>query len=125
MPGRSINPVDSLHFDEGARPVRSSLVARLLKAGTPDQVVAGPDVAPEPAAVPMALAELRALVEEEAQRGCGGSLPGTVHARLGQAHLALRHVGFSVFAEPDPDVAPPESLLRSHYLVQQVERALG
>lgn len=124
LPGRSLNPVDCLHFDEGARPVRSSLVTRLLKAGTPDQLVAEDEV-PGPVTVPVALAELRSLLEQEAQRGCSGSIAGTVEDRLSRAHTALRHVGFSLFAEPDRAVGPAESLLRSHYLLQQVERALG
>jgi hypothetical protein len=33
-------------------------------------------------------------------------------------------VGLSLFVEPDPALDPAECLLRSLYLVQQVERAL-
>lgn len=123
-PRRSINPVDALHFDEGSRPVRSSLVARLLSAGTPDQLE---DLGSTtgPTAVPVPLAALRSLIEQEAQRGCAGSAPGSVHSRLATAHLALRRDGFSLFVDPDDDVSAPESLLRSLYLVQEVEGALG
>ncbi|HEY3529334.1 MAG TPA: hypothetical protein VGK78_09295 [Nocardioides sp.] len=127
LPGRALNPVDSLHFDDGPRPVRSSLVARLLKSGTPDRATDAADESPVegPRSVPVPLAELRALVEQEVQRGCSGSVPGTVHGRLAQAHAALRDVGLAVFADPDPELGAAESLLRSHYLVQQVERALA
>jgi hypothetical protein len=127
LPSRALKPVDSLHFDDGPQPVRSSLVARLLKAGTPDQVTGqadGADRSASPLTVPVPLAELRVVVEQEAQRGCFGSVPGTVHGRLAQAHTALRDVGLSVFSEPDPALDAAESLLRSHYLVQEVERAL-
>jgi hypothetical protein len=123
LPGRAINPVDSLHFDEGPRPLKSSLVARLLKADTPDRLT--DDTEERSTSVPVHLAELRTLVEQEAQRGCSGSVPGTVHGRLTQAHTALRNDGFTLFTDPDPALEPTESLLRSHYLVQQVERALG
>lgn len=123
-PGRSLNPVDSLHFDDGPEPVRSSLVARLLQTGTPDQVLPA-DPANARAAMPVRLTELRSLVEREAQRGCAGSVPGSVHGRLAQAHAALRRDGHSVFAGHADDTAPAECLLRSLYLVQQVERALS
>ena len=42
-----------------------------------------------------------------------------------RGHAAAREVGLSVFAEPDPSIDPAEPLLRSLYMVQQVERALG
>lgn len=123
-PGRSINPVDSLHFDDGPEPVRSSLVARLLQTGTPDQVVPA-EPADARAPMPVRLTELRSLVEREAQRGCAGSVPGSVQGRLAQAHRALRRDGYSLFAEHPDDVPPAECLLRSLYLVHQVEHALG
>jgi hypothetical protein len=123
-PRRSINPVDALHFDEGAAPVRSSLVARLLSAGAPDAVTE-PEPPTGPTSMPIRLAELRSLVEREAQRGCAGSVPGSVHGRLASAHAALRRDGYSLFVEPDGHATAAESLLRSLYLVQQVERALA
>jgi hypothetical protein len=75
--------------------------------------------------VPAALAELRVLIEAEAQRGCAGVAPGVIQDRVGQAHRNLRHVGMSLFADPAPAVSPPETLLRSLFLVQQVEQALA
>ncbi len=125
LPERALNPVDSLHFDEGPQSVRSSLVARLLEAATPDQPSRENDETLGPVSVPVPLAELRSLVEQEAQRGCSGSLAGAVHDRLARAHASLRHAGFSLFAVPESSIGPAESLLRSLYLVQQVERALG
>jgi hypothetical protein len=123
LPGRAINAIDALHFDDapGRRP--SELVQRLLKSGTPDQPVPDNDE-PRPAAVPVPLADLRALIEAEAQRGCAGVAPGAIHGRLAQAHRNLRQVGLSLFAEPAPTVSPSETLLRSLFLVQQVEHAL-
>jgi hypothetical protein len=123
VPGRAINPVDALHFDTGPKQRRSPLVERLLKAGTPDRVVAE-DSEPSPASVPVALADLRSLVEQEAQRGCAGAAPGVVHDRVAQAHRGLSQIGLSLFADPDQTVGPAELLLRSLYLVQQTERAL-
>jgi hypothetical protein len=75
--------------------------------------------------VPEALADLRALIEAEAQRGCSGVAPGVIHDRVTQAHRDLRHAGMSVFADPAPALSPPEALLRSLFLVQQVEQALA
>jgi hypothetical protein len=123
LPGRAINPIDALHFDDapGRRP--SALVERLLKSGTPDQPVPDNDE-PRPAGVPAPLADLRALVEAEAQRGCAGVAPGAIHDRVAHAHRNLRHAGMSLFADPAPTVSPPEALLRSLFLVQQVEQAL-
>jgi hypothetical protein len=74
--------------------------------------------------MPVALADLRALIEAEAQRGCAGLTPGAIHDRVAQAHRNLRHTGMSFFAEPAATLSPSESLLRSLYLVQQVEQAL-
>jgi hypothetical protein len=123
LPGRAINPIDALHFDDGPGSRRSSLVERLLTSSTPDRPVPDNDE-PRSAAVPVPLADLRALIEAEAQRGCAGVAPGVIHDRVAQAHRNLRHAGISVFAGPAPAVSPPEALLRSLFLVQQVEQAL-
>ena len=122
LPRRAVNPVDVLHFDDGPEHRLSPLVERLLKSSAPDRPV--PDGA-QPAAVPTALAELRALIEAQAQRGCAGVAPGVIHDRVAQAHRSLRHAGMSLFADPAPAVSPPEMLLRSLFLVQRVEQALS
>ena len=124
LPGRAVSPVDALHFDDGPERRPSPLVERLLTSSTPDRTVPDNDE-PRPAAVPVALAELRALIEAEAQRGCAGVAPGVIHDRVGQAHRNLRHAGLSLFADPAPAVSPPETLLRSLFLVQRVEQALA
>jgi hypothetical protein len=123
LPRAAGNPVDALHFDDnpGRRP--SPLVERLLKSGAADRPALDDDEARQ--AVPTALAELRALIEAQAQRGCAGVAPGVIHDRVGQAHRDLRHAGMSLFADPAPDVSPPETLLRSLFLVRQVEQALA
>jgi hypothetical protein len=118
------HPVDALHFDDGPERRPSPLVERLLKSGAPDRPVSGDDE-PRTVAVPAALAELRALIEAEAQRGCAGVAQGVIHDRVGRAHRNLRHAGMSLFADPAPAVSPPETLLRSLFLVQQVEQALA
>jgi hypothetical protein len=123
LPGRAINPIDALHFDDGPGRRLSPLVERLLNSGTPDQPVPDNDE-PRPSAVPVPLADLRALIEAEAQRGCARVAPGAVHDRVAHAHRNLRRAGMSLFAEPDPTVTPPEALLRSLFLVQLVEQAL-
>jgi len=123
LPRRAINPIDALHFDDGPEGRPSALVERLLKSHTPDRPVPGNDE-PRPAAVPVALAELRALIEAEAQRGCASVAPGVIHDRVAQAHRNLRHAGMSLFTDPAPTVSPPETLLRSLFLVQLVEQAL-
>ena len=122
FPEHAQQPVDSLHFDPGAGKVRSTLVERLLRVGVRDQ--APDDDEPRAGPVPAALAELRALVEREAQRGCTGAPSGAVVARLATAHAALRKIGFPVFTDPDPVIETAEALLRSLHLVQQVEAAL-
>jgi hypothetical protein len=122
LPGRAIHPVDALHFDDGPARRPSPLVERLLKSGAPDRPV--PDDEPRPAAVPVPLADLRALIEAEAQRGCAGVAPGVIHDRVARAHRNLRHAGMPVFADPPAAVSPPEALLRSLFLVQRVEQAL-
>lgn len=123
LPGRAINPIDALHFDDRPERRPSPLVERLLKSNTPDRPAPDNDE-PRPSAVPVALADLRALIEAEAQRGCAGVAPGVIHDRVAQAHRNLRRAGMSVFADPAPTVSPPEALLRSLFLVQQVEQAL-
>jgi hypothetical protein len=111
LPGRAVNPIDALHFDDGPGRPPSPLVERLLTSSTPDQPV--PDNGESrPAAVPVPLADLRALIEAEAQRGCAGVAPGVIHDRVAQAHRNLRHAGISVFAGPTPAVSPAEALLR-------------
>lgn len=106
---------------------RPALTVRYLGGGVDglvlDQPV--PDDGPRSAAVPVALAGLRALIEAEAQRGCAGVVPGVIHDRVARAHRNLRHAGLSLFAEPAAAVSPPETLLRSLFLVQQVERVLS
>jgi hypothetical protein len=124
LPGRAVSPVDALHFDDGPEQRPSPLVERLLTSSTPDRTVPDNDE-PRPAAMPAALAELRALIEAEAQRGCAGVAPGVIHDRVGQAHRNLRHAGLSLFADPALAVNPPETLLRSLFLVQRVEQALA
>jgi hypothetical protein len=124
LPRAAGRPVDALHFDDSPEHRPSALVERLLTSGLPDRPVPGDDE-PPPAAVPVALAELRSLIEAQAQRGCAGVAPGDIHERVGQAHRNLRHAGLSLFADPAPAVSPPETLLRSLFLVQQVEQALA
>jgi hypothetical protein len=124
LPGRAVNPVDALHFDDGPGRRPSPLIERLLKSDTPDRPA--PDYAEiRPAAVPVPLADLRALIEAEAQRGCAGVAHSVIHDRVAEAHRNLRRAGMSVFAEPAPTISPPELLLRSHFLVQQFEQALA
>ncbi|UZN04251.1 hypothetical protein [Cellulomonas sp. S1-8] len=125
LPDRADRAVDALHFDPGPRSGDpSALVADLLAAGAADRPTSeGPD--DDPGVVPGPVSALRTVVEQAAQRGCGGTIPGDVHRRLAQAHAAARAVGLSVLTEPDPTLDPAELLLRSSYLVQQVERALG
>ena len=105
----------------------SSLVARLLRAGAPDRLPTEPEERSVGTArpLPASLLELRALVEQEAQRGCSGAIPGTVLTRLATAHAALRNAGLPIFTDPADGVGTAEALLRSLYLVQQVETALG
>lgn len=124
LPGRDIHPVDALHFDDGPERHPSALVEGLLKAGAPDTLLPG-DEQERPAAVPLPLADLRALLEAQAQRGCAGVAPGVVHDQIARAHGRLRDAGLHVFADPDPAVSPAEALLRSLFVVQQVEQALA
>jgi hypothetical protein len=123
LSGRATNPVDALHFDDAPGRPPSALVERLLRSSTPDRPVPDNDE-PRPAAVPLPLADLRSLIESEAQRGCAGVAPGIIHDRVARAHRNLRHAGLVLFAEPAPAVSPSEALLRSLFLVQQIERAL-
>jgi hypothetical protein len=123
LPQAAGNAVDALHFDDGPGRRPSPLVERLLTSNAPDRPV--PDDESQPAAVPAALAELRALIEAQAQRGCAGVASGVILDRVGQAHRNLRYAGMSLFADPAPTVSPPETLLRSLFLVQQVEQALA
>jgi hypothetical protein len=123
LPGQAIHPVDVLSFDDGPQRRPSPLVERLLKSNAPDQAIADNEE-PPPVATPVPLADLRALIEAEAQRGCAGLAPGVVHDRVARAHRNLRHAGMSVFADPAPAISPSEVLLRSLFLVQQVEQAL-
>ncbi len=124
LPRRAVNPVDALHFDDKPERRPSPLVERLLKSGIADRPVPDNDE-PRPAAVPAALAELRALIEAEAQRGCAGVAPGVIHDRVSRAHRNLRHAGMPLFADPAPTASLPETLLRSLFLVQRVEQALA
>jgi hypothetical protein len=124
LPSRASNPIDALHFDDGPERRRSPLVERLLTSNAPDRPVADDDE-PRPAVAPVALVDLRALIEAEAQRGCAGVAPGVICDRIAQAHRSLRHAGMLLFADPAPTVSPPEVLLRSLFLVRQVEQALA
>lgn len=124
LPPRPGGPVDALHFDDDPGHGSSPLVQRLLKSGAPDRSTSS-DVEPRPAAIPLALTDLRALIEAEAQRGCAGVAPGIIHDRIARAHRTLGHAGLSIFPDPPPSVSPPETLLRSLYLLQQVEHALA
>ncbi|GIG40625.1 hypothetical protein [Cellulomonas phragmiteti] len=128
VPDRGNDAVDALHFDTDPHPGAgggSALVADLLAAGTADRPTSPDGSDDDPGVVPGPVSALRAVVEQAAQRGCGGTVPGDVHRRLASAHAAARSIGLSVFVEPDPALDPAELLLRSSYLVQQVERALG
>jgi hypothetical protein len=122
LPGRPINPVDALHFDDGPTRRSSTLVQRLLTSNTPDQVDTDDDQ-PSTVHVSAPLTDLRSLIEREAQRGCAGVVPGIVHDRVTEAHRALREIGLTAFADPDTAIAEAELLLRSLYLVQRVEQA--
>ncbi len=123
LPGRSPG-VDALHFDPGVPADPSVLVTRLLAGGDPDRPTTPADAAGV-APLPGPVAALRGTVGEIAQRGCGGMPPGVVHARLAAAHAAARAIGLTVLPDPDPTADPADLLLRSAYLVQQVERGLG
>lgn len=124
LPGAARDPVDAVHFDPAAGPSASSLVPDLLAAGLDDRPTSTEAAADGPGLVPWPVSALRAVVEQAAQRGCGGTGPGDVHGRLAAAHAAARGVGLALFVPPDPALDPAELLLRSSYLVQQVERAL-
>ncbi len=111
-------PLDALHFDSSHR--TSDLVAALQRAGTPDRTL---DSSPGAANMfPAAVAELRAVLERLAQRGTSGALPGAVHRELTAAHRRLRQTGWTVFTDFDLESDPADLLLRSHALLQQVER---
>ncbi|WP_421742578.1 SWIM zinc finger family protein [Cellulomonas sp.] len=125
LPDRRTSAIDALHFDPDPRPAGgSALVAGLLAAGAADRPTSPDSAVDDPGLVPAPVSTLRSVVEQAAQRGCGGTVPGDVHSRLSHAHAAARAVGLSVFVAPDAALDPAESLLRSLYLVQQVERAL-
>lgn len=124
LPGQAINPIDALDFDDGPQRRPSPLVERLLKSKTPDQTVPDNDE-PRTAVALVPLVDLRALIEAEAQRGCAGVAPGAIHDRVARAHRRLRQAGMYIFADPASTVSPPEVLLRSLFLVQQVEQALA
>ncbi|WP_156044050.1 hypothetical protein [Cellulomonas sp. HZM] len=110
-------PIDALHLGSAGA---STLVGAMLAAAVPDRLD-DPDAA---SAVPAAVGALRTLVERLAQRGTAGADARTLRTRVADAHTALRDVGFTLFVAPDPSTPPADQLLRSLYLVQQVERAL-
>jgi hypothetical protein len=121
LPGRPINPVDALHFHEGRPTKQSRWVAAMH--GRPDRE----DDTDEAARPPLPpLVELRGWLEERAERGTSGADPRATAAELARLHRALRDVGLHCFPDLDPDAEPDpaELLLRSHYLLQQVELAL-
>lgn len=129
VPGAD-RPLDALHFDPAPHPTTPpragarSLVAELLARGDADRPTSLP---PDdtPVVVPAPLAAVRAVLEQVAQRGCAGTAPGDVHRQVATVHAAARAVGLTVLGEPDPTLDPAEVVLRSAYLVQQVEHALG
>jgi hypothetical protein len=119
-PDRAAESVDSLHFHPGTR--GSELVAALQRSGTADR---GENAPSEHSPVPLPLAGLRAMIEQFGQRGSEGHRPAALHSALMGAHRALRDIGWLVFRDPEPAVAPAELLLRSHTLVQQAELLLS
>lgn len=125
LPAEDRDPVDALHFAPGTSAATSSLVPDLLAAGLADRSTSPDASADGRRLVPASVSSLRAVVEQVAQRGCSGTEPGDVHARIAAAHAAARAVGLAVFVPPDPALDPAELLLRSSYLVQQVEQALS
>ncbi|CAM3818625.1 hypothetical protein [Nocardioides zeicaulis] len=128
---RATSPrVDLLHFDEApATRSRPGLVERLRRAATPPApVVDDPpdDGWPGPGRrVAPALVATRTLLEQRAQRGVAGLAPGVLAAEVERSVRALRDQGFHVFPERSATTSDAELLLRTHYLVQQVERVLG
>jgi hypothetical protein len=123
-PGRSLNPVDCLHFDQP--PPTSALVQRLRAAGTPDVVLddeAVDDV--RLAVLPGPLVELRDWLERHAERGTAGTRGTLLVEDLAGHHQRLRDIGLRVFPEPDPSLDGADLLLRSLYLAGQVELSLS
>lgn len=122
--------VDALHFDAGPADPRPGLVARLRRAGASPAVTPadqpGEEAHPR---LPGPLVDLRALVEQHAQRGVAGLAPGTFAAEVARVAARLDHHGLTVFgASVAPSPAHPVDeaglALRVHFLLQQVERVL-
>jgi hypothetical protein len=72
------------------------------------------------------LVALRTWLEEQGERGTSGADPLALAGALGRHHRTLRDIGLHCFpdVEPATEPDPAELLLRSHYLLQQVELAL-
>ena len=125
----SVDPIDLLHFDERptGRGARSGLVDRLRGLATPPREQ--PDLDDEQAELavrlPASLVDLRQLVEQRVQRGVAGLAPGVFATEVERASATLRTQGFPVFGERTVPIDDAELALRTHYLVQQVERVLA
>jgi hypothetical protein len=124
LPGRNVDPVDALHFTSVETKAPSRWVAAM--AGVAPRVHDSDDenavVRP---AIP-ALVDLRIWLEEQAERGTAGADPLATATTVARHHRALRAVGLHCFPELDPATSldPADLLIRSHYLLQQVEIAL-
>lgn len=120
---------DLLHFDEApTRSARPGLVDRLRRAAAPQvTAVDEPDDDGWSArtGLPTALVAMRTLVEQRAQRGVAGLAPGVLAGEVARATVTLRAQGFHAFPEHADGVDDAALLLRTHYVVQQVERVLG
>jgi hypothetical protein len=121
LPGRPINPVDALHFHDGRTSPSSRWVAAMRGVPAREDDDAGPARPPLPP-----LVDLRSWLEERAERGTSGVDPTATATELARLHRALRDVGLHCFPDLDPaaEADPAELVLRSHYLLQQVELAL-
>ena len=123
-PGHPLNAVDSLHFDRTREP--SALVRQLRAAGTSDVVLDDEPADDAPATVlPQPLLELRDWLERQAERGTAGTRGTLLLDDLGGHHQRLRDIGLRVFPDPDPSLDGADLLLRSLYVVRQVELSLS
>jgi hypothetical protein len=126
LPGRPINPVDALHFHDGRSTTAESRWVSAMR-GVPDREDDPHDSADSARPALPALVGLRGWLEEHAERGTSGADPHAMATALARHHRALRAVGLHCFPEVDPATEPDPAalLLRSHYLLQQVELALA
>ena len=122
LPDRPVKAVDALHFAEAETNAGSRWVAAMRDAAprppAPDQGLHRPAFSP--------LVELRGVLETLAERGTSGVDALATATTLARHHQALRGVGLLCFPELDPTTEddPADLLIRSHYLLQQVELAL-